>query len=84
MSFTCDNCGNNSVSMYGKWCNECQKREAYAQEEADDRWYSSSRLCQNCMWAEGSDQSDKCTEYNMPLYMVKRKFKCIGYIEARY
>lgn len=46
-------------------------------EEGDEAgWYSISRLCQNCMWAEGSGQLDKCTEYHMPLYMVKRKFKC--------
>ena len=83
MSFECDNCGKNSVGMYGQWCSECQRKEYYAAQESEARWYSESSLCQQCDNAEGPDSSDQCIEYHMPLYMVKRKRKCKHFNEWR-
>jgi len=76
MSYYCDNCEKNSVEQYGLWCSECREREAWSQEESDARWYSRSRLCQNCNNAWGPDPGDMCNAYKMPLDMVARKKKC--------
>lgn len=84
MSYNCDECGKNPVEQYGSWCSECQKREHYLQMEDEERWYISSALCQQCNFAGGCDPSDKCSEYNMPLYMVKRKKKCKCFKEINY
>lgn len=83
MSYDCDNCGKNSVDMYGKWCSECQEKEKYAQEDSDARWYSESALCMKCGNAWGPDPPDKCEAYDMPLYMVKRKKKCKRFNEFK-
>ena len=84
MSYNCDECGKNPVEQYGLWCSECQKREYYLQMEDEERWYSSSALCQQCNSAGGGDPSDNCSAYNMPLYMVKRKKKCKRFKEINY
>lgn len=76
MSFECDNCGKNEVDQPGKWCNACQERERYEEEEAYGRWHNSAQLCMRCNNAWGPDSTDKCGAYNMPLWMVKRKRKC--------
>ena len=49
-----------------------------------EKWYSSIALCLRCRWAEGSDRGDQCTEYHMPLYMVRRKRKCKSFTEDIY
>ena len=52
--------------------------------KAAEQWYSSARLCMNCEWAEGIERNDQCTAYHMPLYFVKRKYKCKCFTEAQY
>lgn len=76
MSFYCGNCGKNCVSKPGDWCDECQRRAFLDELAWEEEWYSESRLCQHCAFAWGPDPNDKCGAYNMPLYMVKRKYKC--------
>ena len=44
-------------------------------------WYSRSRLCQSCENAGGDDAGSYCDHYDMPLYMVARKYKCKHYDE---
>ena len=84
MSFDCDVCGKNPVDQYGLWCSECQQREYDLGMESEGRWFSSARKCMECNNAEGSEPYDKCSEYGMPLYMVKRKKKCKRFKEINY
>lgn len=76
MSYDCDVCGKGSVDRPGKWCNECQEKEHILEMESQADWFNASRLCQICGNAWGPDSCDQCGAYHMPLYMVKRKYKC--------
>jgi len=76
MSFECANCGKGEVDKVGGWCYECQQDELYKLIDLEDKWFSSSRLCQSCIFPDGGDADDKCEKYNMPLSMVKRKNTC--------
>jgi len=48
-----------------------------------DDWYHECRLCLSCKYATGDGSGDYCTKYGMPLFMVKRKFKCKYYEEIQ-
>jgi hypothetical protein len=79
-----ETCNKHKTAMYwyGDWyCSDCQKEEEYAYQESEARWYSQSALCQRCMYSNCGEFTDKCSEYNMPLYMVARKKKCKHYKE---
>jgi len=82
MSFECDNCGKNGVDKPGEWCSECQRRYEEDEQEAYGRWHNSAQLCMRCSHAEGPDSTDWCSAYTMPLWMVKRKFKCKNFKET--
>ncbi|MHA1291119.1 MAG: hypothetical protein ACTSQJ_00455 [Promethearchaeota archaeon] len=74
--FECDNCGKRCVDKPGDWCSECQFNLINVCLEGQAKWFSESRLCQECYYADGDDHIDLCRKYKMPLYMVKRKYKC--------
>jgi len=83
MSYPCDVCGKNLVDKFGEWCSECQDEQYFLGMESEAIWYGESQKCQMCGNAWGPDPSDDCEAYNMPLYMVKRKYKCKKFKEYK-
>lgn len=82
--YECAECGKNEVDKPGEWCSECQKQAEYEDQESEARWFAESRLCQRCACAWGPEPSDKCSAYNMPLWMIARKNKCKRFKEIDY
>lgn len=85
MSFSCNGCGAelNGTGDAG-YCNECSVSMNEGLQEAEAEWFASCRKCMECINAWGPDPGDKCSEYDMPLDMVKRKKKCKRFKEINY
>ena len=76
MNFECENC-NAGVNKIGDLCDKCLEDEMFAEHESLERRFAGAQLCAIC---GNLDDLDRCTAYRMPLWMVKRKFRCKHYV----